>query len=53
MVTGHELVEGRNGQLYVVRRATAGPGYVLLKVDLQYVDSFRYKHHAVRHVAPR
>jgi hypothetical protein len=49
-VQGMELVEGDDGQLYVVGRVTRDgePGYLLSKVTLTYVDVFRRKWQAVR-----
>jgi len=51
---GKELVEGDDGNLYIVSRETDDDGavaYVLLRCSIEVVDAFQYKYEAVRSVA--
>jgi len=51
---GKELVEGHDGNLYIVSRETDDDGtiaYVLLRCSIEVVDAFQYKYEAIRSVA--
>lgn len=48
-VSKHELFQGKDGQLYIVKATTLGE-YSLISVKLTHVRRFRRKHEAVRHI---
>ena len=52
--TGKTLIQGDDGQLYIVSRETdrdEGTAFALLRVQTELVDAFRHKYEAVRAVA--